>query len=520
MFCNIRQLSHRLFVVMMLPAFLCVVFSSAGPLEARAAEIKEANEALRDKDYPKAIEILDAHLAEHADDPRTLVLRGRAHLGMYAYDKALADLNRAIELQPAKNGRDLASRGRTYLAMREYDKALPDLNQAIELNPRDAELYYDRGTLYAEQEDDEAAFTEFHKALELDPEYVNAYIGRGYSQWRKGIKFKSVEFKQGETVYQGFEFESVVNRELVDQALSDFDRAIERDPNSGYAYQLRSGIYFSLMDWPRYIADMKELVRIFPNDNVVARDLAWLLATIDDDALRDGKLAVELAEKACELSKHENPLELETLAAALAAERKFKRAIEIHEQAIAKLGTASPQVKEACEQRIAQYRQKTPLRLKPSNTSNWQNASPEEIVRPLSARKRKRSVDLTDSEQQLLRSLNVVRKEKGLKALTIHPGLVNMCRDHAREMRKRGEVVDAFDGRQPGDMIRGTGVNPGAWGITSGQAATTGDLLKEWKDSTIAEANLLNAAVNQVGIGTAVNEEGQIYAYAAYVEIR
>jgi len=55
---------------------------------------------------------------------------------MKRYDDALADLNRAIELNP-EYAWAIAHRGRTYQAMKRYDDALADLNRAIELDPSD-----------------------------------------------------------------------------------------------------------------------------------------------------------------------------------------------------------------------------------------------------------------------------------------------------------------------------------------------------------------------------------------------
>ena len=59
----------------------------------------------------------------------------RDPIRMERYDEeALADLNRAIELNP-EDASALASRGRIYWAMRRDDEALADLNRAIELDP-------------------------------------------------------------------------------------------------------------------------------------------------------------------------------------------------------------------------------------------------------------------------------------------------------------------------------------------------------------------------------------------------
>ena len=58
---------------------------------------------------------------------------------MGRYDEALADLNRAIELDPSRDW-IIADRGETYRAMGRYDEALADFNRAIELDPSDAEV--------------------------------------------------------------------------------------------------------------------------------------------------------------------------------------------------------------------------------------------------------------------------------------------------------------------------------------------------------------------------------------------
>jgi tetratricopeptide (TPR) repeat protein len=141
-------------------AAVFVALSAAPPSALRAAEINDARQAMNDKNFPRAVEILDAFLAERPSDHRALALRGEAHLDVYSPDaptKALADLNRAIEIQPAKNGHDLLSRGRAYKMLGDYDKALADLNKAIELAPDDAERYFHRGDTYTYRKDFEAS---------------------------------------------------------------------------------------------------------------------------------------------------------------------------------------------------------------------------------------------------------------------------------------------------------------------------------------------------------------------------
>jgi tetratricopeptide (TPR) repeat protein len=60
----------------------------------------------------------------------------RPHWTMEPYDEALADFNRALELDP-KDVWALAGRGKTYRKMGRYDEALADYDRALELDPKD-----------------------------------------------------------------------------------------------------------------------------------------------------------------------------------------------------------------------------------------------------------------------------------------------------------------------------------------------------------------------------------------------
>jgi len=62
--------------------------------------------------------------------------------------------------------------------------------------------------------------------------------------------------------------------------------------------------------------------------------LAWLLATASDDSVRDGKRAVQLAERANTLAGNNDPTILHTLAAAYAEAGRFDEALQTARQAM------------------------------------------------------------------------------------------------------------------------------------------------------------------------------------------
>ncbi len=75
------------------------------------------------------------------------------------------------------------------------------------------------------------------------------------------------------------------------------------------------------------LAQLRESLRVRPGYLEIANNLAWLLATLPDPALRDPDEAVALARAAAKQSGGQDPRVLDTLAAAHAAAGHFDRAV-------------------------------------------------------------------------------------------------------------------------------------------------------------------------------------------------
>jgi tetratricopeptide (TPR) repeat protein len=80
---------------------------------------------------------------------------------------------------------------------------------------------------------------------------------------------------------------------------------------------------------------LTEAIRLNPNDVNAISGYALLLASCPRENLRDGKKAVELAKKACDLSQGKNPRPFIVLAAAHAECGDFPEAIKWVKKAIA-----------------------------------------------------------------------------------------------------------------------------------------------------------------------------------------
>jgi tetratricopeptide (TPR) repeat protein len=99
--------------------------------------------------------------------------RGQVYAEMGEYDRAVADLNRALELAgddpaPAAAAYPLCGRGLAHAGLEQYEDALRDLEESLRLCPQNAWAHYNLGLLYRQQGKLHQAAGAFRKALEAD----------------------------------------------------------------------------------------------------------------------------------------------------------------------------------------------------------------------------------------------------------------------------------------------------------------------------------------------------------------
>ncbi len=142
-----------------------------------------------------------------------------------------------------------------------------------------------------------------------------------------------------------------------DRAISDFSKAIEIDARYSKAYNNRGIIYRLEGQYDRAISDFKKAIEINPLDAEAYNNLAWLLATAKAPGFRDGKRAVKLALKACELSDWKKVEYIDTLAAGYARIGDFDNAVKWQEKA---LGQSKPAGPAEFQERLNFYRKHKP----------------------------------------------------------------------------------------------------------------------------------------------------------------
>jgi tetratricopeptide (TPR) repeat protein len=109
------------------------------------------------------------------------------------------------------------------------------------------------------------------------------------------------------------------------------------------------------------IKHFKKAIQINPRCLQAYQGIAWVLATAEDEKLRNPTEAIRLAEQACELTNYQQPGLLDTLGVAYAAAGRFQEAVAAAEKAINIYKTAGKkELAEQIQERLQSYKKGQP----------------------------------------------------------------------------------------------------------------------------------------------------------------
>jgi tetratricopeptide (TPR) repeat protein len=112
--------------------------------------------------------------------------RGWAKDWLQDYKGALADAQQGFRLDPRSPGTYLRRTGSALAGLKRYAEALEAYSQAIALNPADEGTIFNRAICYFESGQYELALKDINRALELDPDWDWAFYRRGQIYERTG----------------------------------------------------------------------------------------------------------------------------------------------------------------------------------------------------------------------------------------------------------------------------------------------------------------------------------------------
>jgi len=247
-------------------------------------------------------------VANDPTDAEAYWIRGRLLFYQHNDDRAIANLNQAIQLEPHQ-ARFFVTRGMVQVQRQLFDRAIEDCDQAIRLDPRGARAFAIRADAWLGKNDSQRARTDLELALQLDP--VNPSVGLDRATDReqelsqgdsRTIRKASVGDAQGnkedpktaaELVKRGDD--RLATKEY-DQAIADYDDALRLDPNYAPAYASRAIAWARKHYRDREIVDCTEAIKRDPNNAAyrVARAESWSAQGMHKRAMADFEDALRL----------------------------------------------------------------------------------------------------------------------------------------------------------------------------------------------------------------------------------
>jgi tetratricopeptide (TPR) repeat protein len=240
----------------------------------------------------------------YSDMGLTLVELGRVEEGITNLQYAIS---RETNFVDAYNnlGTALAKQGKLAEAIRTYE-------QAVKISPTNAAAHYNLGLAKDKEGSPEAAMEHFQSAVSLDKKHADARSQLGRHLFMRG---------------------------RMEDAARVLQDAVRLKPDLPQA-QIYLGLsLFEIGKEREAIPHIQTASRLVPDSLEVVNAMAWMMATANDDAVRNGSEAVVLSEKAAMLTRTNQPVILHTLAAAYAEAGRFSDAISTAETAVGQANT-------------------------------------------------------------------------------------------------------------------------------------------------------------------------------------
>jgi len=305
---------------------------------------KDSQKKVESVDALSAFDSLNKQIQENPSDP--LLYNKRANFFLIAGEnnKALADINKAIQLDTLNaniwvtlsdiyfemerfvdsreillkainlepdNTSALLKLARLYFIYKEYKTAMGYINKALEIDPNLEDAYFIKGMAYAEGGDTNRAVFNYQKAVDVDPEFYDAWIELGNIKAAQGDKLAEQYYKNAWNLDTNNTHAQYIlalyyqESGQLEQAINNYNFLLKKEENKNALFNLGYINLVYLEDYKQAIIYFQKVLNIDENYNAALFNLAYALELSGDR--EDAKIKYkELLRK---VPNHEQALE-------------------------------------------------------------------------------------------------------------------------------------------------------------------------------------------------------------------
>ncbi|MFT4542605.1 MAG: arylsulfatase A-like enzyme/cytochrome c-type biogenesis protein CcmH/NrfG [Planctomycetota bacterium] len=268
-------------------------------------DVRRAQELRDKKDHAVLLPLAKSLVSRSPESPSMWSLLGETHIEAKQWAEAEQAWSKCLELKP-----DVAWRiGMLADSIREQGRvadALVLYRRALDLEPTLGQMHSRVGTIHAQRGEIPLALASFKSFAELEPKSANAHTNLANALLSSG---------------------------QMEQGIRSLERALDCDPACLPALRTMSEALRAAKRHPEAVRTLREAIALVPKDISFQSKLAWLLSVSSDPSVRSPEEGLRLAEQ-CLAAQAGNPLLLQTLAAAQAANAKYNEAVASAERAI------------------------------------------------------------------------------------------------------------------------------------------------------------------------------------------
>jgi len=223
--------------------------------------IDQAEQLFEQEKHQEALAIGEELMKNYPDQMMSFYVRGRARLGTKDYIGAMADLDKAIDIDPSFPlshnyfGNALSSLGRFQESLKHYDRA-------IFLNPEYAIAYNNKGSALDTLKLYDEALRCYDRAIKLNPKIALIISNKG---------------------------NSLFNLKRYDEAIKCYDQAIDLDPEYVHAHINKTNALYHLKRHEEALESYITAHDLDPDDLAILKNMAKLKEEMNrfDEALED-----------------------------------------------------------------------------------------------------------------------------------------------------------------------------------------------------------------------------------------